>query len=109
MNEQCDNPFIIDDLAKAPDENPRSFLRPWDIYMIFGTEPKLAIIAVDAATLKWLWKKARIAAFEAAMDKAGKLNYSPHIWLTLNCTGYVLSLTSVWYTGRGLFLRRSRI
>jgi len=73
MNEQYDNPFIIDDLAKAPDENPRSFLRPWDIHMIFGTEPKLAIIAVDAATVKWLWKKARIAAFETAMDKAGKL------------------------------------
>ena len=73
MTEQNGSPFVIDDLPKERDCKARRTLRPWDIHMIFGTEPKLAIIAVDAAAVKWLWKKARIAAFETAMDKAGKL------------------------------------
>ena len=73
MTEQNGSPFVIDDLPKEHDSKSRRTLRPWDIHRIFGTEPKLAIIAADAATVKWLWKKARIAAFETAMDKAGKL------------------------------------
>ena len=73
MTEQNGNPFVVDDLPKDHDSKARRTLRPWDIHMFFGTEPKLAIIAVDAATMKWLWKRVRIAAFEAAMDKAGKL------------------------------------
>lgn len=73
MTEQNGSPFVIDDLPKEHGSKARRTLRPWDIHMIFGTEPKLAIIAVDAAAVKWLWKKARIAAFETAMDKAGNL------------------------------------
>ena len=74
MNKLNENPFVIEDM---PIKNRGTDIqRPkplWDISIIFGTEPRLAIIAVDAATAKWLWKKARIAAFEAAMDKAGNL------------------------------------
>ena len=74
MNKQNENPFVIEDLPhKEHDSALQRALHSWDIFMIFGTEPRLADIAVNAATVKWLWKKARIAAFEAAMDKADKL------------------------------------
>lgn len=74
MNEKKENPFIIDDLpVKENSDASFRLKRQWDIHMIFGTEPRLAVIAVDAATVKWLWKKARIAAFRTALYKADKL------------------------------------
>ena len=74
MSEQNENPFIIDNPPnKKCGDTPQQAKCPWDIHMIFGTEPRLAMIAVDTASVKWLWKKARIAAFHAALDKADKL------------------------------------
>ena len=74
MNELNENPFVIEDL---PIKNRGTDIqRPkplWDISIIFSTEPRLACIAVDAASMKWLWKKARIAAFNTAMEKADRL------------------------------------
>ena len=66
--------FIFDDLPDKEHNKPtHREAKAWDIHMIFGTEPGLAVIAVDAAVSKWFWRKARMAAFETAMDRADKL------------------------------------
>ena len=41
-----------------------------DEYVAVSAEQRLAMIAIEAAGVRWLWHRARKAAFETAMQKA---------------------------------------
>ena len=69
-----DNDFYFGEIDE--DKLPTQHIKvipTWNIRMIFSTEPALAVIAMDAAAAKWLWRKARITVLENTMHKADKL------------------------------------
>lgn len=71
-----DTDFIFDERDSETDKPSAPLTKAvpaWNIRMIFSTEPALAMIAMEAAAAKWLWRKARISAFDTAMQEADKL------------------------------------
>ena len=72
MNE---NKFTFDDddrpVAVIPEEQtPASDAVSRDEYVAVSAEQRLAMIAIEAAGARWLWRRARKASFETAMQKA---------------------------------------
>ena len=57
-------PITQDEPTPAGEDNPR------DEYVAVSAEQRLAMIAIEAAGARWLWRRARKAAFETAMQKA---------------------------------------
>ena len=72
MNEPT---FTFDDdvrsVPAAQDEpTPTGEDYPRDEYVAVSAEQRLTMIAIEAAGARWLWRRARKAAFETAMQKA---------------------------------------
>ena len=57
--------------AVTPEEQtPASEAMSRDEYVAVSAEQRLGMIAIEAAAARWLWRKARMVAFETAMQKA---------------------------------------
>ena len=72
MNE---NKFTFDnDDRPIPDDPKKQPLPDEDLsrdeYVAVSAEQRLTMIAIEAAGARWLWRRARKAAFEMAMQKA---------------------------------------
>lgn len=72
MNE---NKFTFDDDDRSIQDDPKEQTLPdgnlsREEYVAVSAEQRLAMIAIEAAGARWLWRWARKAAFETAMQKA---------------------------------------
>ncbi len=67
-----ENTFTFGDVRHVTidPEEPAGGETPRDEYVAVSAEQRLAMIAIEAAGARWLWRRARKAAFETAMQKA---------------------------------------
>ena len=69
------NKFTFDGDDRPIPDDPKEQTLPDDNlsreeYVAVSAEQRLAMIAIEAAAARWLWRRARKAAFETAMQKA---------------------------------------